>query len=247
MDNVIMVPGAPDNDLSRRDTTAEKVRYLAQLPLDARPGSRGWVRQSLRIRVAESSRDRSLVAQIVRRRHYLCRWPVRPKTLILSYVADLSGVEPGPAGCAAMIMIALVPGQYHALKALGVASYEAPVLVRSWRADDLGPDLAPDFMPEVLRRVVRGERGRGPLRGLRDEWTARKCREGGLRAPPRLLVTYADPAVGHDGALYRAAGARYCGPGAGGKLLYSWALDEALVEPLRQLEAAAQERAAPIG
>ena len=243
MDRMILCPGS---DLSRRDTTHVKAAYLAQLPLDARPGSRGWVHRALRLRVAESGRDRALAARIVRERHYLApAWPVRPRTLILSYVADLAGVQPGPAGCAAMVMIALVPGRYHALKALDVAPYEAPVLVRSWRADDLGPDLAPDFMPEVLRRIVKGERSRGPLRGMRDEWIARKCREGGLRAPPRLLVTYADPGVGHDGALYRAAGARFCGPGAGGKLLYGWALDPALAEPLRQLEAAAQERAAP--
>lgn len=81
------------------------------------------------------------------------------------------------------------------------------------------------------------------MRPLAEEWTARKCRPDGLRAAPRLLCTYADPAVGHDGALYRAAGARFCGPGVGGKLLYAWALDPALAEPLTQLAQAAADTA----
>lgn len=78
--------------------------------------------------------------------------------------------------------------------------------------------------------------GAGPLRSLAEEWTARKCRDGGLWAKPRLLVTYADPAVGHDGATYLAAGATACGAGTGGKLLFAWALDEDLRKPLADLE-----------
>ena len=231
----------PGSDLSRRETALQRTAYLAQLPLEARPGSRAWVRQALRLRVAERTADRALVADVVRRRHYLGRWPAPPRTLILSYLADLAGVEAGAAGAAGMVMIALLAGQYHALKALDVHPCSALTLVRSWRACDLGPDTAPDFMPQVLRRVVGGCRRSG-LRPLAEEWQARKCREGGLYAVPRLLLTYADPALGHDGGLYRGAGARYLGPGAQGRLLFGWPLVSDLVEPLRQLEAAAQER-----
>lgn len=143
-----------DLGLSRQDTTLGKARYLAaQMPLDARPGTRGWVHRALRLRVAEARRDRDLVAIIVRGRHYLGRWPA-----------------------------------------------------------------------------------------LAEEWRARKCRPGGLWAAPRLLVAYADPAVGHDGGLYRGAGAAFCGPGAQGRLLFAWALDPALREPLRELGRAAEER-----
>lgn len=236
---MILVPGS---DLSRRDTALLKASYLAQLPLDARPGSRAWVRQSLRLRVAESARDRALYSRIVRERHYLGRWPVPPQTLLLSYLADLAGVEAGPAGAAGMVMVALLAGQYHVLKALDVHPCSALTMVRSWRADDLQPEVAPDLMPQVLRRVVGGCRRSG-LRPLGEEWTARKCREGGLWAVPRLLVTYADPGVGHDGGLYRGAGARFCGPGSQGRLLFAWALDPVLAEPLRQFEAAVSERA----
>lgn len=231
----------PGSDLSRRETALLRTTYLAQLPLEARPGSRAWVRQALRLRVAERTADRALVADVVRRRHYLGRWPAPPRTLLLSYLADLAGVEAGPAGAAGMVMIALLAGQFHALRALDVHPCSALTLVRSWRACDLTPDVAPDFMPQVLRRVVGGC-ARSGLRPLAEEWQARKCREGGLYAVPRLLLTYADPALGHDGGLYRGAGARYLGPGAQGRLLFGWALDEALLEPLRQLEAAAQER-----
>lgn len=172
---------------------------------------------------------------------YLGRWPVPPRTLILSYLADLAGVEAGPAGAAAVVMVALLAGQFHALKALEVHPCSALTMVRSWRACDLGPGVAPDFMPQVLRRVVGGCRRSG-LRPLAEEWSARKCRADGLYAVPRLLLTYADPALGHDGGLYRGAGGRFLGPGAGGRLLFGWALDEALAAPLQQLEAAARER-----
>lgn len=232
------------SDLSRQDTTLWKARYLAaQLPLDARLGSRPWVHRALQLRVAEMRQDRALVARIVRGRHYLGRWPCPPRTLILSYLADLAGVrQVGGAGAAACAMVALLPGQIHAARALDVHPCSVLQLVRNWRADDLGPAVTPDLMPEVLRRIVRGDRRRGPLRPLAEEWSARKLRAGGLWAVPRLLVSYADPAVGHDGGLYRGAGATYCGPGAQGRLLWAWALDLALREPLRALGQAVEER-----
>lgn len=230
-----------DQQGSQRDTTARKVVYLGQLALGAQPGSAGWVRRALRLRVAESRGDRALAAAIVRERHYLQRRVGRPRTLILSYLADLDGAGAGSAGAAGLVQVALLPGQYPVLPALGVAQYEALSLVRLWRADDLGPKVAPGLTPELLRRVVRGERRRGPLLGLREEWIARKCREEGLRAAPRLLLTYADPAVGHDGATYVAAGAVACGSSAGGKLLFAWALDGELAAPLRAWAAARGE------
>lgn len=237
---MILTPS--DAQVSRRDTALAHPGYLpAQLPLLAW-GSRRWVHEALRLRVAEQRRDRDLAAGIVRHRHGLGRWPCPPRTLILSYLADLAGVAPGPAGAAALVMVALLPGRYHVLPALGVAQYEALTLVRLWRAEDLGPARTPDLTPEILRRVVRGERGRGPLRPVREEWCARKCRDGGLRAAPRLLLTYADPSQGHDGAVYRGAGARFCGVAAGGKLLFAWALDPALRQPLDALAWAAAER-----
>lgn len=57
------------SDLSRRDTTHAQAHHLVQFPLGAELGLRGWVRRPLTIRVAESRKDRSDVADIVRSRH----------------------------------------------------------------------------------------------------------------------------------------------------------------------------------
>lgn len=261
----------PTADVSRRNTTLIKSQYLVQLPMltaGRSIGTRAWTHEALRVRIAESAADRGLYASIVRRFHYLGRWPVPPKTKILAYLADLDGVVPGPAGAAAMMMVALLPGNFHVLPLLKNAGHpvhrcEVLTLVRSWRADDLGPEIAPDLTPEVLRRVVRGERHQphcplssghdmqmkrsvlpwlpdwcmcGPrLPGLREAWTALKC-DDRLRARPRLLVSYADPSVGHDGALYRSAGAACCGLApSSGKLLFAWALDPGLRGPLMEI------------
>jgi len=232
----------PGADVSRRDTTCRKVGYLGQLQLGAEPGRAGWVRRALRLRVAESRQDRALCARILRERHYLQSSKMRPHTLVLSVLADLQGAGPGDAGAAGLVQVAALPGNYPVLQAVGAAQYEALTLHRLWRADDLGPAVAPGLTPEFLRRVVRGERGRGPWRGLREEWLARKCREDGWRAAPRLLLTYADPGQGHDGATYLAAGAIACGLCPSGKLLFVWSLDQALSEPLKRWAAARLDR-----
>lgn len=217
-------------DVSRRDTTLVKsAALIGQLPLGIDPGRRGWVHRMMRLRIAESRRDRAAAADIIRRRHYAARWPCPPRTLLLSYLAEL-----GTERTAGLATVALLPGQFHAARALGIAQYETLTLVRVWRADDLVPSLAPDFTSEMLRRVVRR---------VGADWCRLKLREGGLRAPPRLLVTYADPARGHDGAVYSSSGATFCGPGAGGKLLFAWALDPRLREDLRALGRATLDHA----
>ncbi len=218
-----------DVAVSRRDTTLDKARALGQLPLSFHPGRRSWVHSALYLRIAESRRDRGLVAEIVRQRHYAASWPCRPRTLILSYLADL-----GNGAAAGMVMVALLPGQYHVTRALALKQYEVLTLVRMWRADDLNPRIAPDFTPEMVRRVVKR---------VRADWCARKLRPNGLRAHPKLLATYADPAVGHDGAVYLGAGATDCGMAASGKRLFAWALDPSLRAPLRALGCAVADRA----
>ena len=212
-----------NEDFSRRDTTPLKFQHLAQLPIGV--GTRGFTHRALRIRIAARRSDRDLVADIVKTRHYLERWPAPPRTLILSYLADLGG-----DGAAAMAMVAMLPTNYGAvMPALELHPCEVLQLVRCWRADDLGPQVAPDLMPEVLRRVVRQ---------LGADWAAHKCEN--LQARPRLLVSYADPAVGHDGKLYLGAGA--VALGGADKLCFAWALDKDLKQSLRSYAAARQER-----
>jgi hypothetical protein len=224
------------DDASQRDTTLRKSVCLAQLPLGAQLGRRAWVHRELRVRVAEHERERRYAAGIVRRHHYLGRWAVRPRTKILWYVADLA-----TATGVGIAMVVLQPGQRTVARALELHQCEVLEIARVWRSDDLGPAVAPDLTPEMVRRIVRGERGRGPLLPIRDEWSARKL-DDRLRAVPRLLVAWADPAVGHDGALYTAAGASFCGLGKGGKLLFAWGLDKEAWERLRRYAAAVAER-----
>jgi len=229
--------------VSRRDTTYVKVRYLAgQIPLWWMAKSRRWAVQRMAIRVVDNNRggaynatDVRLYSDIVRRRHYLRRWPVPPNKKILVYLADIDGLQPGPAGVAGMMMFSLIPSNHivvEALRARGADLHQCEVLtlVRCWRADDLTPDVAPNFTPQFLRRVIRGHAVQA-LPSLRDVWVARKCNER-LEAQPRLLVTYADPAQGHDGALYRAADAVFCGTAKDGKLLFAWALEDGLRDDL---------------
>ena len=215
-------------EVSRQDTTHVKAAHLRQLSLVGQPiGSRGWVHRNLALRIADSRADRAEVADIIRTRHYLKRWPAPPKTLLLSYIASLGG-----DGAAAAVMIGLLPTNYGpVLQALNLHQAEVLQLVRCWRADDLGARVAPDLMPLVLRRTVRR---------LAADWADRKC--ANLVARPRLLVTYADPSVGHDGRLYEGAGAVALGRGSGGKLMFAWALDDTLRDPLRQYGQARAER-----
>lgn len=213
---------------SRRDTTHERVRHLLALPLWG-AGTRGWTHRTLKLWVAESRKDRTLVSDIVLRRHYLARRATPPKVLVMSYLGALEGGE----GAAVMCQVAMLPGNLKPLLAtLGLHPAETLTLTRMWRSDDLTPDVAPDLTPYTLRQVVRR---------LPTDWSERKCRN--LEAQPRLLVTWADPAVGHDGATYTSAGATALGTTRGGKLLFAWALEEGLREPLRAYGRAVTTRA----
>lgn len=204
---------------SRQDTTHERARHLMALPLFERAGTRGWTHRTLKLWVAESRKDRTLVSDIVLRRHYLARRATPPKVLVMSYLGALEGGE----GAAVMCQVALLPANLKPLlAALGLHPAETLTLTRLWRSDDLTPEVAPDLTPYTLRQVVRR---------LPTDWAERKS--ANLAARPRLLVTWADPAVGHDGATYIAAGAVPLGPTRGGKLLFAWALDPDLREPLR--------------
>lgn len=217
------------SEVSRQDTTYAKSAHLSQQSLLGEPpaGTRGWTHRNLQLRIAESRQDRSEVANIIKMRHYLRTWPAKPKTLLLSYLADLGG-----QGAAAMVMVGLLPTNYGpVLRALDLHQTEVLQLVRSWRADDCGPETAPDLMPEVLRRIVKR---------VAKDWADLKCRN--LKARPKLLITFADPSVKHDGGLYLGAGAVALGPGTSGKLAFAWALDPVLKPLLRAYAQARAER-----
>lgn len=217
----------PVSDLSRRHTTHAQAHHLAQLPLGFKTGLRGWVHRNLTLRVAESRRDRAEVANIIRERHYFRSWPAKPRTLLLSYIGSLGG-----EGAAAVMMVGMMPINLGGLlPALGVHQSETLELLRSWRADDLGPEIAPDFMPHVVRSVIKR---------VAADWASLKC--ANTKAAARLLITFADPSsvVQHDGGLYAGAGATALGPTRSGRLAFAWALDETLRGPLKAYAATAR-------
>lgn len=235
-------------EYSRRDTTHRKASFMrdGQLTIldEFKPGSRSWVRQSMSLRIAESTKDRSLAARIIRERHYLAQWPVPPNTKMMSYLVSMRGLQSMES--AGLVTIALLAGNCHAVTALRESGLEIHpcsvlTLVRMYRCDDMNHITAPDFTPEMLRRVVKGSphpkscpahqsQQNGPCNcsptvSLMEEWCRRKLNEK-LYAIPRVLMTYADPANGHDGYTYASAGATFCGPGKNGKWCYLWALDD---------------------
>ncbi len=82
-------------------------------------------------------------------------------------------------------------------------------------ADDLRYPHVVDLGPEILREVVRRMR-------QGDDWA--EVVAGRVQWRPRWLLSFSDPAVGHDGGLYRGAGARCLGETAGGKGVWGWEL-----------------------
>lgn len=247
--------------VSRIYTSKVPIRYLSQLPLWwVGRDVRRWAIERLRLRVVDNDegrycrRDVNIYSRIVRQHHYLSRWPVPPKKKLLAYLADMDGCQPGPAGAAGMALFSLIASNcilVDALKASGheIHNCEVLTLVRCWRADDLGPDLAPYLTPHMLSRIIRGHHPSG-LEPLAHVWERRKCTNG-LRARPRLVITYADPEIGHDGGLYLAAGAVSCGAATEGKLLFAWSLDSTLRKPLlaaaAKLRGAVESSCAPAG
>lgn len=255
-------------DTSMQDTTHRKFRYLANAQLDIgveiRPGSRSWVHRAMQVRLATHPDERSLAWKIIKTRHYLRRNPVPPKTKFVSYLTTFSGIRSSETQAAGVAIVALLANNFHALPFLNAGlSEDDPAwihpcsvlsLVRMWRADDLTPTIAPDFTPEMLRRIVRGEKhipACAAVRGdscdcsalgpIRDVWTAYKV-NGGLSAEPKILFTYADPSVGHDGNTYISAGASFCGVAKNGKLLFAWALTEHVKSNLKAYSVGVRDR-----
>lgn len=215
----------------------------AQMELTSvKPMTRGAVHRKLELRIAESRVDVAAVNKVWLERHYLRRRPVPPRVKVLHVMGNLRGVDCGSAGCAVAVTVALLSGTASRVHrslcaALDLHPCNVIELARSWRSDLLTPDVAPDLMPFVLRRIVGGGNGILPLA---DEWNSRQLTSG-LTASARVLLTYADAGVGHDGGLYLGAGALPVGRTVNGKLAFAWALDGALTAPLQEWARAIKE------
>jgi len=215
---------------ARHSTVKAEALYLGGWGrLAGNPLSRSWVRRTARqgLRVAHTRAERRRVMEVWRRVHYLGdparadrqpNWsPIGCRCIRMSYYMDLPCLRPEPqpwipAACVT-IRYAL-PGGVPAH--LGLSSpLEALEIARSFVADDLRWPVVRDLSPAVLREVVRRMRDGG-------DWAQTVA--GRVKWRPRWLLSYADPGVGHDGGLYRGAGAEYLGESVGGKLLFGWSL-----------------------
>jgi len=79
-------------DTSREHTShcpAQLEALFAPMPL-----TRGQVHRALELRIGVGP-DVTMVGHIWRQRHYLQRWPCPPRTKLLHYVGDLTGIISG--------------------------------------------------------------------------------------------------------------------------------------------------------
>lgn len=208
---------------ARHSTALMPTTYLGiggRLAFNVR--SRGEVRRTIRqwLRMARTPAERRRVLDVWRYIHYLGRgggsvFP--PRTIRLSYYLDLPALRPVPHPwypSAAVTLRFALPGGVPA--DLGLESpLQAVEIARCFVCDDLRWPTVPDLAPAVLRAVVRRMR-------QGDDWAEVVAER--VKWRPRWLLSFSDPHVGHDGGLYRGAGAEYLGQLPGGKVVWGWPL-----------------------
>lgn len=215
---------------ARVSTTRVPVSYLGGAGfLLGNPRSRGWVRGMVRqeLRVAKTPVEKRRVMDVWRHVHYLGRGKggvFPPKTIRIHYYLDLPALRPLPhtwvPAAAVTIRYALLTGGGSGwrdrLVDLGMESpMQALEIARSFVADDLRYPAINDLSPSILREVVRRMR-------TGTEW--QEIVAGRVQWRPVWLLSYSDPAVGHDGGVYRGAGAEFLGETSAKKQLWGWRL-----------------------
>lgn len=219
---VVMAP-VPQWEGARHSTALMQTAYLGgagRLMFD--PHSRGEMHRVVRqyLRVARTPAEIRRVMRVWREIHYLGKghgsvFP--PRTMRLHYYLDLPALRPVPhpwyPAAAVTIRYALLAGIPESLHL--ESPMEALEIARNFLADDLRWPAVPDLAPEILREVVRRMR-------QGDDWA--EVVAGRVHWRPRWLLTFSDPSMGHDGGLYRGAGAVHLGETAGGKGVWGWEL-----------------------
>lgn len=215
----------PAPNSARHSTTSAATAYLGESGrLMGNPQSRGWVHSTIRqwLRVARKPDEISRVMRVWREIHYLAKPakgkhhdPIGRESIRIHYYLDMPALRVPPSSwypAAAITIRYCLPGGVP--KELGLESpMQALEIARSFVADDIR--TIRDFSPEVLREVVRRIR-------TGADWQS--VVKGRVLWKPQWLLTFSDPAVGHDGGLYRGAGAQYLGARPGGKEVWGWPL-----------------------
>lgn len=166
--------------------------------------SRSELRRTIRqwLRVARTPAERSRVLDVWRYVHYLGRgrgsvFP--PRTIRLSYFLDLPALRPSPhpwyPAAAATLRFAL-PGGVPAHLWLE-SPLQAVEVARFFVCDDLRYPVVSDLAPAILREVVRR---------MREGTDWAEVVAGRVKWQPKWLLSFSDPAVGHDGACTGAPG-----------------------------------------
>lgn len=217
---------------ARHSTTLVATSYLGESGrLAFNPRSRGEVHQTVRqwLRVARKPEEIARVMRLWRQVHYLARpdkgphWdPIGREQVRLHYFLDLPALRPTPVPWfpAASVTVRYCNALNGGLwQEMGMESpLQALEIARNFLCDDLRfptvPDLAPEILREVVRRIRQG-----------DEWAGVVA--GRVKWQPQWLLTFSDPGVGHDGGLYRGAGAMHLGTRVQGKELWGWPLTDA--------------------
>lgn len=216
---------------ARHSTSPMPTTYLGESGrLAGRPESRSWVHATVRqwLRVARTPGEIRRVMQVWRKVHYLGRPdkgphydPIGREQVRIHYYLDLPALRPAPV---AWYPAAAVTVRYCSAvnsgpwQELGLESpLQALEIARNYLADDLrypaAPDLAPTILREVVRRIRQG-----------DDWSG--VVQGRVLWQPRWLLTFSDPSVGHDGGLYRGAGAVHLGSRKQGCDVWGWPLKQ---------------------
>jgi hypothetical protein len=143
--------------------------------------------------------------------------PIGQMCIRIHYYLDLPALraEPTPWYPAASVTVRYaLPGGVP--KVLGLESpLQALEIARNFVADDIRliRDMSPTILREVVRRIKEG-----------SDWAS--VVKGRVLWEPQWLLSFSDPAVGHDGGLYLGAGADYLGTLPSGKEVWGWPLTE---------------------
>lgn len=222
---------------ARHSTTSQVTSYLGETGrLMGNPQSRGWVHQTVHqwLRVARTSQEIARVMRVWRQIHYLAKPakgphhdPIGRESIRLHYFLDLPALRavPEPWIPAAAITVRFcLPGGIP--KELGLESpLQVLEIARNFVADDLRLSVR-DLSPEILREVVRRTR-------VGSDWAG--IVKGRVLWQPQWLLTFSDPGVGHDGGLYRGAGAVHLGERTQGKHVWGWPLTEEAKDTLEAI------------
>lgn len=215
---------------ARHSTSLVTTSYLGPSGrLMFNPEKRGEVHSTVRqwLRVARTPADIAGVMRVWRQVHYLARpdkgphWdPIGREQIRIHYFLDLPALRVPPVSwypAAAVTVKYCAAVNSGPWQSLGLESpLQCLEIARNFVADDIRliRDMSPTILREVVRRIREG-----------SDWAT--VVNGRVQWEPQWLLSFSDPDAGHDGGLYRGAGAVYLGQRVQGTDCWGWPLTDA--------------------